>query len=297
MDNLQKIITRDGSFSLRSDKYNENFHSSIGAISETKQKFINPSQLQRFKNKSLIVLDICFGLGYNSAYLFNELINQPTALSWYGLEIDKRPLKFSIEAKIFKRILDPKVNNIFHSLYKEGKFKNDFFNCSLMWGDAREEIKKIPKSINFDLIFLDGFSPQKCPEIWSIEFLTQVKKRLSQKGYLITYTSSAAVRKTLKDLGLNIFKIKPKDSNKKLWSNGTIATFNSDKNNSFFEDLSLMEKEHLETKASIPYRDPNSDSSSFEILVRRKNEQLFSNRLNTNLWRKKWVMAKSNSTS
>ena len=52
-----------------------------------------------------------------------------------------------------------------------------------------------------------------------------------------------------------------------------------------------MEIEHLNTKASIPYRDPTGESLSREILEFRKLEQLSSNLLNTNLWRKKWEMA------
>ena len=73
MNNLIKIITEDGSISFRSEKFNENFHSKAGAYCETKNKFINPSRLKRFHNKSINVLDICFGIGYNSALLFENL--------------------------------------------------------------------------------------------------------------------------------------------------------------------------------------------------------------------------------
>ena len=76
MSELKEIKTKDGSFSLRSLFYKENFHSLKGALEETKIKFTSPSDLRRFKDKSLNVLDICFGLGYNSASLFNDLIKQ-----------------------------------------------------------------------------------------------------------------------------------------------------------------------------------------------------------------------------
>ena len=54
-----------------------------------------------------------------------------------------------------------------------------------------------------------------------------------------------------------------------------------------------MELEHLKTKASIPYRDPNFDCTSREILKNRKDEQLESNLLPTEVWRKKWLMTKA----
>ena len=59
-----------------------------------------------------------------------------------------------------------------------------------------------------------------------------------------------------------------------------------------FEKLSLMEEEHLLTKASIPYRDQDLNSSKNDIIRRRLDEQLFSNLLSTNKWREKWKMTK-----
>ena len=57
-------------------------------------------------------------------------------------------------------------------------------------------------------------------------------------------------------------------------------------------DRSLMEEEHLLTKASIPYRDQDLNSSKDNIIRRRLDEQLFSNLLSTNNWRDKWHMTK-----
>ena len=297
MSELIEFITKDGSYSLRSTFFQENFHSLIGALEETKLKFIAPSELQRFQGKSLNVLDICFGLGYNSASLFNELIKQKSYLNWYALEIDKKPLEYSLRNKYFLKLWAPKVKKIFESLYLKDCFEDKFFKCSLLWGDAREKINIVPPAIKFDLIYLDGFSPQKCPQVWTIEFLSKVTEKLNPQGYLITYSSSAAVRKTLRKLGLEIFSIKPSLNNRTSWSQGTVAISKFDKNkfksNFNFEKLSAMEEEHLLTKASIPYRDQDLNSSKDDIVKKRLDEQLSSNLVPTNKWREKWGMTKS----
>ena len=277
--------------SFRSEKFNENFHSIAGAFYETKNKFINPSRLKRFQDKSLNVLDICFGIGYNSALLFEKLIIEVSTLNWYGLELDKRPLNYALNDKKFNNLWNPKVIEILNSLNLKGSYKNKNFDCDLIIGDARKEIFNLPREVNFDLIFLDGFSPQKCPEIWSYEFLSQLKNKIKYEGYLITYTSAAAVRKSLKNLGFNLFNILPTFSDKNHWSDGTLATFDNQQNNPYIKQLSEMEIEHLKTKASIPYRDPTGEMLSKEILKNRKKEQQFSNLLGTNSWRKKWGMA------
>ena len=297
MSELIEILTKDGSYSLRSEFFQENFHSLLGALEETKIKFTAPSDLQRFKGKSLKVLDICFGLGYNSASLIDELIKQKSYLNWYALEIDKKPLEYSLRNKSFMKLWTPKVKKIFEALYRNDYFEDQFFKCDILWGDAREKIDFIPSVNKFDLIYLDGFSPQKCPQVWTIEFLSKVAEKLNPQGYLITYSSSAAVRKTLINLGLEIFTIKPSFNERNFWSQGTVAIAKFDKNKLnptfYFEKLSVMEEEHLLTKASIPYRDQHLNSSKDDIIKKRLDEQLLSNLVSTKKWRKKWGMTKS----
>ena len=296
MSEFKEVLTKDGSFTLRSHIFQENFHSLEGALKETEIKFINPSDLKRFNDKSLNVLDICFGLGYNSASLFNNLIRQNSFINWYALEIDKKPLKYSLGNKSFQKLWHPKVLKIFKELSNNSKYKDQSFVCDILWGDAREKIKNIPANIKFDLIYLDGFSPQKCPQVWSVEFLSKVTQKLNPQGYLITYSCSAAIRRTLKDFGLNIFSIKTNLVSKNLWSNGTIAVKIIDKkaiqNNSYFKNLSSMEEEHLLTKASIPYRDPTLSSNPKDIINKRVQEQLLSKLNTSKKWRDKWGMTK-----
>ena len=104
------------------------------------------------------------------------------------------------------------------------------------------------------------------------------------------------MRKTLRNLGLEIFTIKPSINNKTFWSQGTVAISKFDKNtlkpNFNFEKLSQMEEEHLLTKASTPYRDRDLNSSKDDIIKNRLAEQLSSNLLSTNKWREKWGMTK-----
>ena len=67
-------ITKDGSYTFFSSEFNEAFHSHYGARQEAEKKFLEPSLLkdkahwQNPRNSgSLRLLDICYGLGYNSA--------------------------------------------------------------------------------------------------------------------------------------------------------------------------------------------------------------------------------------
>ena len=63
------ILTEDGSYTLYSKKYEQHFHSvKAGAVNESLSKHVIPA-LNFSKNdnsKELNILDICFGIGYNT---------------------------------------------------------------------------------------------------------------------------------------------------------------------------------------------------------------------------------------
>ena len=66
-------FTNDGSVGLYSPQDDDIYHSTYGALTESYEKFIFPANLDNyFKSHNKIkILDICFGIGYNSKAFLN----------------------------------------------------------------------------------------------------------------------------------------------------------------------------------------------------------------------------------
>ena len=244
-------------------------------------------------SNKLSILDICFGIGYNSASIFEELIDTPTEIQWIGLEIDTRPLNIALNSQRFKRLWSKDVISILTSINQSGKWKEGKSSGRIFWGDARKNINLLPKSLRFDLILLDPFSPSKCPQLWSEEFLTNLVNRMAPEGRLTTYCRAAAIRSSLRKAGLELMSLSPEKKGGKDWSNGTLALLPGEEGNNHFSakglrPLTKMEEEHLLTKAAIPYRDPSGEGTALEILQRRRIEQQSSTLENTKNWKKRW---------
>ena len=224
MDDYKKHTTKDGSLSLYSLSYEEGVHDNDGALRESIDKYLLPAQLERFSNaKKIVVLDVCMGLGYNTGCILEELLQRNIKIEWHGLEIDQKPLNLGLHEKIFQEIWSPKVLHFFNCLNKSGEWSEGFNEGTIHWGDARQKIYEIQDSLSFDLILLDPFSPQKCPELWSEEFISLLTKRLSFKGRLITYSTAASIRASFIRAGLKIYSIVPSIDNQNKWSAGTVA--------------------------------------------------------------------------
>jgi len=297
LDDFKIHTTKDGSLSLYSCSYKEVFHDKDGALRESIAKYLIPAQIDQFiTTKKIVILDVCVGLGYNTGCILEKLFQSNIKIEWHGLEIDQRPLNLALNETVFQKTWSPKVLHFLNCINKLGKWTEGFNEGNIYWGDARQKIYEIQNSIKFDLILLDPFSPQKCPELWSEEFISLLTERLSINGRLITYSTAASIRASLKRAGLNIYSIIPSITDQNKWSSGTVAMKKKIEQLPFsenyqFKDLSIREIEHLATRSSIPYRDPTGKGTTIEIISTRNIEQSKSQLTNTSSWRKRWNTA------
>jgi predicted methyltransferase len=191
---MEKIQTRDGSFTYRNEKFNESYHSiTVGALEEARVKYAEPVELKDGDN----VLDFCFGLGYNTIAALKICEN----IKITGLEIDKDilnkilnnivPADYKTQNEIVQKAVLDTINNI----------HNDKINITL--GNATEEIKKLPNN-SFNAIFFDPFSPGKHKELWSLDVFKECFRVLKKDGKLTTYSCATWIRNNMREVGFNV---------------------------------------------------------------------------------------------
>ncbi|MGF1542714.1 MAG: tRNA (5-methylaminomethyl-2-thiouridine)(34)-methyltransferase MnmD [Pleurocapsa sp.] len=278
--------TQDGSFTFYSDEFDEAFHSSHGAKQEAETKYIQPCLIKEIaKQQSTIrILDICYGLGYNSAAAMDAIwaVNPQCYIELIGLEISADVPRAAVKHQLLNQWRSP-IPQLLTQLADTFEVQGQFLQAKLILGDARQTIGSIALDWQADAIFLDPFSPPKCPQLWTVEFIELVARRLTPTGRLATYSCAAAVRTALSLAGLYFGSIVLGDRN----SPGTIASFEY-KN---ILNLSPSEQEHLKTRAAVPYRDTNLQNCAAEILIRRQQEQNNSKFEPTTKWKKRWLLS------
>ncbi|AFY79377.1 MAG: hypothetical protein IGR93_08510 [Hydrococcus sp. C42_A2020_068] len=276
--------TADGSFTFFSNEFGETFHSSCGAKQEAERKFVEPCQLREKAkaNNSLKLLDICYGLGYNSAAALETIwtANPDCRVELIALELDRLVPRQAIAEQLLVRWLPP-IPDLLEELAENYRVKTCRLDARLLIGDAREKIQQVQQSgFQSDAIFLDPFSPPKCPQLWTVEFLAIVARCLKPDGRLATYSCAASVRTALQLAGLRVGASNSVGRR----SPGTVASF-GDRD---LPPLSQQESEHLQTRAAIPYRDPQLQNSAEAIAEQRRIEQRSSSLEPTSQWKKRW---------
>jgi tRNA U34 5-methylaminomethyl-2-thiouridine-forming methyltransferase MnmC len=304
----------DGSFSLWSEAFQEGFHSGRGALREARETFLAPSQLERFPpGASLRVVEVCAGTGGNLAVLLEACAARKLRLEWWGLELDPSPLALALATEAFRRAWPSETLAALDALSARGYWQSEGSTGRMLWGDARQTLAELAQARRgqVELVWHDAFSPRRCPQLWTMECLQSATALLTRDGRWISYSAAAAVRETLRLLGLRVVALEvaamaaPQGldagsnpsggaagppggaARRSAWSGGTVASPSPLKESAMeadaagaghlaghlWRELSTMEREHLASAAGEPYRDPSGTADAAAILTSRSQAQ------------------------
>ncbi|WP_406534388.1 MnmC family methyltransferase [Methanobrevibacter sp.] len=271
------VLTDDGSYSINSKEINnkvETLHTSTGAISESFEKFIKPMKFNY--DEDIAILDICAGLGYNSSAAIADFLNNGSKsnLRIDMVEISKATFACGLlvpspipEHDITKKAIeDELIAQDYATLSLEKAEIPENIKINVFIEDARQTVQNLDDD-TYDAIFLDPFSQNMAPELFSIEFFKEFRRIIKNDGIVATYTSSAPVREGFIEAGFYI-GLGPIFGRKQ---GGTLASPNPE-----MLDWSLPRNDEIRIALSdvgIPFRDPGLNNSSEFILDARTEER------------------------
>jgi tRNA 5-methylaminomethyl-2-thiouridine biosynthesis bifunctional protein len=198
-----------------SKDFEDSYYSLAGGLDESQYVYIQQNQiLERCKSQSLLkVAEIGFGSGLNFLLTWKawlEAGNTQCQLDYIAFE------KFPLHRQDFERALSswPELKSISRQLLDQYPimvpgfiripFEQGKIHLTLIIGDALKSIQEL--STHYHVWYLDGFSPQKNPLLWSEELCLNIR-RLSMTGASFsTFTAAGSVRRTFLDLGFEVVK-------------------------------------------------------------------------------------------
>jgi len=199
------VLSEDGSYTAYSKEYGEHYHSTKdGALFESLKKHVEPAFRVKQNQDEITVLDICFGLGFNTlATIYHHKKNSlASKLNIFSPELDA-----SLVRSLFNFSYPKEFEDLFHiitSLVNDGIYRDENLYIELYLGDAREYIKKFSNE-KFDIIYQDAFSPSANPLLWTSDYFSDIKNIIKKDGILTTYSIALPVRLALYENGFKIY--------------------------------------------------------------------------------------------
>jgi tRNA U34 5-methylaminomethyl-2-thiouridine-forming methyltransferase MnmC len=200
---LERLIhTEDGSYSLFSDQFNQQYHSLQGAITESLHIFIELGLRPILENAGspISVIEMGFGTGLNAF------------LAWQLADQLKKPINYtSIEA--FPISLEEASMLNYESLTgKEGFLQlhasswgtkyslSEYFT----FGKEQARFEEYDLEGKYDVIFYDAFDPKAQPELWTEQIFSKIAAHSDPGTVLVTYSSKGIVKRALAAAGFEV---------------------------------------------------------------------------------------------
>ena len=199
------VLSGDGSYTAYSKEYGEHYHSTKdGALYESLIKHVEPAFRLKAGARELNILDICFGLGFNTLatiyYIKKNSLN--IKLNIFSPELDSSLVKSLLNFTYPQEFEE--FRHIISELTKSGLYQDEALHVELFFGDAREYVRNF-KCDKFDIVYQDAFSPSSNPALWTKEYFGDIKNIIKKDGVLTTYSISLATRLALYTNGFNIY--------------------------------------------------------------------------------------------
>jgi tRNA U34 5-methylaminomethyl-2-thiouridine-forming methyltransferase MnmC len=201
------VQTEDGSSTLFNPEVGEHYHSTHGALQESKHVFLK-SGLEFFLNQEpqhrVSILEVGFGTGLNYLLSADFCFQNNLNLNYTGIE--RYPLSKEILIQIDNiKLISPIIGNEFLSHYEVAMRSQIDTKSGKLFIDVGD-VMSYRSNDKVDIIYFDAFAAIHQPEMWSQETLTHVCSFLKTGGVFVTYAITGNLKRIMKSLGFMIEK-------------------------------------------------------------------------------------------
>lgn len=196
--------TQDGSSTLYHEALDEHYHSAFGARAESLHVFID-NALDRDSNPSKSVLEIGFGTGLNALLTLLYTEAHPEVQVLYTT-YELFPLSDDTIAAYAGTFADEEglwLHRLHAAPWGECVEITPRFRLHKIQADARWVT---PPSPFATAVYMDAFSPEKCPELWEESRLRRLYDCCASGAYLSTYCAKGVVRRAFQSVGFEVFR-------------------------------------------------------------------------------------------
>ena len=200
------IITNDGSTTIRIPDWDENYHSTHGAIQEAKHVFIK-NGLDLFQNQdTLSILEIGFGTGLNAFITFLETLNKEN-VNYIGVEAypisdeEITQMNYVAELQAFQ------YQAIFDNMHSCDWESKQMITENFTLTKRKQFFQDIEYKNQFNLIYFDAFGFSLQPELWGEVIFKKMYDALIPEGTLVTYACRSSIKNAMQSVGFSIEKL------------------------------------------------------------------------------------------
>lgn len=203
----QLARTEDGSLTLFAPAVGEHYHSTHGALQESRHIFIQLGLQHRLEqpldsDRPLRLFEVGLGSGLNALLTASlaEEFHQP--IHYYSVE------RYPLPPEVYRQLTFPELEDgllqaIHDAPWEEAASLSPHFTLHKLQGDFTE--LSLPSPL--DLVYFDAFSPESQPELWTQKIFQRLFEASAPGAVLTTYCAKGVVRRRLQQAGFLVERL------------------------------------------------------------------------------------------
>lgn len=199
-------ITADGSSTIHLPDWNENYHSTHGAIQEAKHVFLKQG-LKAVLESEIAILEIGFGTGLNCFLTFLEAQKRNIYINYVGVEAYPVTKNEYSKLNYVKELKADEFQNVFRDMHTSDWEEKEELSPSFSLTKRKQFFKEIEDEDCFDLVYFDAFGAEHQPDLWSVSIFKKMYKALKLRGVLVTYSAKGSVRRAMQEVGFTVERL------------------------------------------------------------------------------------------
>ena len=203
--NSELLITEDGSNTLYVPEIDECYHSSHGAIQESRHIFIEAG-LKQCEKSEINVLEVGFGTGLNAFLTMIQAERSGKQIQYVSLEKYPVETEKALQLNYPEELLSEK-RSCFELMHLSDWNKKVQLTPFFSLEKVETDFTQYTPVDKFDIVFFDAFSPEKQPEMWTQERFGLIYKYCNDAAILTTYCAKGVVRRAMQAAGFTVERL------------------------------------------------------------------------------------------
>jgi tRNA U34 5-methylaminomethyl-2-thiouridine-forming methyltransferase MnmC len=203
LNNPEIIYTEDGSHTLFVPELKEHYHSTYGAIQESRHVYLKEG-LKYSPANPVIIFEVGFGTGLNALLTLLYANESKRFVNYSSIELF--PVSNQIVKKLnYSYLLEAadSFNKLHEAEWNKTIKISEYFSLHKINAD----LTSYELDVNSDVVYFDAFAPNIQPEMWTEAIFNKLFQSMNKDGILTTYSSKGKIKRIMQDAGFHVEKI------------------------------------------------------------------------------------------
>jgi tRNA U34 5-methylaminomethyl-2-thiouridine-forming methyltransferase MnmC len=204
------IATEDGSNTYFVPDLNEHYHSSFGALSESRHIFIEHALKAVIAlSKEVRILEVGFGTGLNALLTWLDCITEQVSVHYTALEPWPLQLTEAMKLNYAGMLQSSAASAIFRAMHESPWNVNVDLSSHMKIFKIDKKLENVVLAPGqYNVVYFDAFGPDAQPELWTEEVFTKLFASMAGGAVMTTFSAKGAVRRAMSKAGFKVEKLK-----------------------------------------------------------------------------------------